>query len=685
MKIKPQQGESGKRIRVQTSTRYVFRAIIALSFLSLYARAQESPPVRIEPERPPQPVLTVPGEEGPELADVRQLVHQNPDSALVIINRHLGNTEDPAYEDWLFEYLLASGLSEIDKGAYEQGKQLCLQAVLQSRKTGHFFLNSSRAFSNIGNAYSYQSEYREAAKYYYYAVTIGETDTTVAPFLGSYYNNMATVLLSIGQNDRAIFYLNKAEAAHMQSGSTRNLPSTYNNLGVAYSRKGDPDKAWEYFSKALDISRQFGKEQSEIAALINLGAACIERGEPAKGIPYLKAVLEKEKGVNPYYKETNALCLLGTAYLYLKDYASAEKYLLLTLERARELGIPEFTQEAHGQLADLYSETGDFQKAFRHQEAFMTLKDSLTNKEKTEAINLLEVKYRTTQKDKELVEKQLLIRDQERKLTRKNIWIVGIASGTVALLVLFAAVYQKYRHRQRIQAKQILILKQEREIDRLKAMMQGEEKERTRLARELHDGVGGTLAAVKMNFAAVQKHFPFLQKEESFSEAMEMLDTMSTELREAAHNLMPESVVQNGLPEAVRRYCEQITKAKDLDIEFQVYGSFSQLDPDTVITIYRIIQELLHNIVKHAKATHAIVQLSLHDHLLSIVLEDNGIGFNPDEETTGIGLKNLRSRVQRMNGHMTIETASQKDPNAQHSGTTVYLEFDLTTPKKILT
>ena len=673
-------GRSG----VRQAARLAQGAVMLLLCLSLPAYGQEQPPVRLGQEPVARPVVTIPEDAGIRLPEVRELVHRNPDSALGIITAHMQRGDDHDREGWLFEYLLASGLHEIDKGAYEAGKQLCLQAVLQSRKTRQFFLNSSRAFSNIGNAYSYQSEFREAAKYYYYAILVAEKDTASAIYIGGFYNNMATVLLSIGRYNQAIYYLNKAEAANIKSGAYSSLSSTYNNMGVAWSNKGDRDKAREYFGKALQISKQYNKRQSEVAALINLGADCIERGEPAKAVPYLKAVLNNKKGVNPYYKETNALCLLGTAYIYLEDYPNAERYLQLTLKRAGQLGIPEFTREAHAQLSDLYSQTKDYEKAFFHQQAYMRLKDSIVNKEKTDAVSLLEVKYRTAQKDKELVEKQLLIKEQERQLTQKNIWITGITLGALASCILLFSLYQKYRHRQRMQAKQILILTQEQQIERLRAMMQGEEKERTRLARELHDGVGGTLAAVKMNFGAVQKHFPFLTQEDSFSEAMEMLDTMSTELREAAHNLMPESILQHGLPESVRRYCEQIRKGKDLDIEFQAYGAFHQLDADTVISTYRIIQELLHNIVKHARATHAIVQLSHHDHLLSVVLEDNGVGFNPDGETTGIGLKNLRSRVRRMNGQMTIETATAED-SAGHSGTTISLEFDLTAQKKILT
>src|SRR5690606_6026329 len=150
----------------------------------------------------------------------------------------------------------------------------------------------------------------------------------------------------------------------------------------------------------------------------------------------------------PYYKETNALYMIGVAYIYTEDYSLAEQYLKQALEKAQAYGIPEFVNATHAQLSDLYHQTKDFRQAFLHHQAYVKLKDSITGKENAAAVNQLEVKYRTAQKDKELAEKQLLIKNQERELTKKNVWIGGIALGSLTVLALLIGVYQKYRHRQ---------------------------------------------------------------------------------------------------------------------------------------------------------------------------------------------------------------------------------------------
>ncbi len=659
-------------------------AIYGLSILLLTNPSQSLAQSAEVPQISSEPIIRL-GEQVP-IDSVRELVHDDPHLAYQIITQQLPAQNDPDYNDWVFELQLATAILKIEEGDYDAGRQWSMQAIVQSRRTDQFFVNSSRAFNTAGNASSYQSMYKEAARYYYYAITMAEQDTAANDYLSKYFNNMATVLMSLNQNDRAVYYLDKAEATNIQRGAYDLLPSVYSNRGVLYSRQKMYDSAGVLYQKALELARKHNKHQSEVAALINIAATYIERGQPAQAIPYLKEVIKSDKGVNPYFKEANALYMLGVAYSYMEDYKNAEHYLKLALDKATTYGIPEFINATHAQLSDLYHQTKDWQKAFLHHQAYVNIKDSIVGKENAEAANLLEIKYRTAQKDKEIIEKQLLIREQERQLTKKNVLIGGIALGSLTIITILFGFYQKYRHRQRLQAKQIEILRREQEIGRLRAMIQGEEKERRRLARELHDGIGGTLAAVKMSFRAVQKNFSFIEEAESFNEAMHMLDIMSNELREAAHNLMPESIIQNGLPESVIRYCEQIKKGKNLNIETQIYGSFDHLEADVVISVYRIIQELLHNVVKHAKATHAIVQISLHNDLLSIVLEDNGVGFDPGWESSGIGLKNMRSRIHHMNGRMTIETTPKKDsdPSNTQSGTTIYIELDLSPRKQIL-
>src|SRR5690606_10316520 len=157
------------------------------------------------------------------------------------------------------------------------------------------------------------------------------------------------------------------------------------------------------------------------------------------------------------------------------------------------------------------------------------------------------------------------------------------------------------------------LLQQEKEINILKASMKGEERERTRIAYELHDGIGGMLAAVKMNFGAVKQRYEHLYGLEELSSLMNMLEDTTDELRKTAHNLMPGILVSHSLAEALRIWCSNVNATGKLQVSLRVTGMDAPLPKDLELTLYRMIQELVQNIIKHARATKAEVDLAHRD------------------------------------------------------------------------
>src|SRR5690606_4014938 len=189
-----------------------------------------------------------------------------------------------------------------------------------------------------------------------------------------------------------------------------------------------------------------------------------------------------------------------------------------------------------------------------------------------------------------------------------------------------------------------------------------------RLARELHDGIGGMLTAMKMNLSTARRKAPELTLNPSLTELMHMLEDTSSEVRKTAHNLMPDVLVQHALPEALMIFCNHIHK--ELETELSCQGDFTQLDKATELMLYRMVQELMQNVLKHASATRASIELIIYEGKLLLTVEDNGIGFDANEENKGFGLQNLRYRVAALQGKISI--TSEKN-----SSTIVHLEFDL--------
>lgn len=200
-------------------------------------------------------------------------------------------------------------------------------------------------------------------------------------------------------------------------------------------------------------------------------------------------------------------------------------------------------------------------------------------------------------------------------------------------------------------------------------MINGQETERTRIARELHDGLGGLLSATKMHFMTINQSKLENSNKEPLQKCLELLDRSNKDLREIAHSMMPEILLQKGLTSALQSYCDQLNGSRIISFEFHHFGIESRLKNNVEIIIYRIIQELLNNILKHSNASKAIVQISKEQNKLFITVEDDGIGFKLDQndQQPSAGIKNIRERIYYLNGNLSIDSK-------EGIGTTVYIE-----------
>ncbi|MBY0433217.1 MAG: sensor histidine kinase, partial [Cyclobacteriaceae bacterium] len=192
------------------------------------------------------------------------------------------------------------------------------------------------------------------------------------------------------------------------------------------------------------------------------------------------------------------------------------------------------------------------------------------------------------------------------------------------------------------------------------AVIRGQEEERGRLAKDLHDGLGGMLSGIKFSLANMKSNV-ILDAESAlvFERSLDMLDHSISELRRVAHNMMPEVLVKFGLEEAVKSYCDSVQQSGMVRVNFQSVGTAYRFASDREITVYRIIQELMTNVVKHAKANHALVQLGWQQNSVHVTVEDDGVGFDVDtlEKSRGAGWANIRSRVDFLKGKLDVQSA----------------------------
>lgn len=595
------------------------------------------------------------------------------DSAITYFQRLLQQSRQTNYSYGIIATLSRLGILYKNKGLYEQSIHAFQEAISYCQQTGREPALLAKIYNGIGNVYLVQGAYEQAAAYYYKATIIAENfPVQTASAIGSIYNNLAGVLNRLHQWQKALYYLDKAEHIARAQDNNRLLGNALHNKGCVYINQKDWDKSLQYLKAALSVSRKSNLPALQHMSLTSIGTAYLEKGMPERALASLLEAKNLAVDIPPF-NENAFMLAISKAYFQMKDYKQAEHFLLQVLRKAEVLGLDDNQRDAHKNLAYLYAATGDYRKAYIHKESLEELIDKIENQETVKNIHQLEIKYHTAQKDKEIIKNQLQISEQKHHIEKKNILITVIIAGIVLLTVLLIGANINYRHKQRLQANRIRLLQQEKElsekeqeIKELKATMQGEEKERTRIARELHDGIVSQLAAVRLNFSALSKDESYAQ---DFDDALQQLSDVTQELRITAQNLTPEILLQNGLVEAVHTFCEKMAKATGLEIDFQVYGDLPLMETDFELSLYRMVQELIHNVIKHAQATQLLVQFSYQNERLGITIEDNGIGLSREiiNRSKGTGLNNIYARVKILNGHMDIVN--------DESGTTIYLEF----------
>ncbi len=375
----------------------------------------------------------------------------------------------------------------------------------------------------------------------------------------------------------------------------------------------------------------------------------------------------KNSRLNNLYSYKSRLSLLK------KEYQTARFYIDKSVEKNYSSLDYIIASRAFYQNSVLDSLEGDFFKAYENAKKYRLAIDELDKMRYIESFNELEAKYDLSQK-----EKDILI-EQQKKDRNRNI---AIALGGILLLgsIIFFLFQKNTKRKQRIteQEREIEIQKiekalKEQELNTIDAMLEGQEKERQKLAEDLHDSVGATLAAAKLQFSHLSQHRDKANEmDELFSKTESLLDDAYTEVRAMAHLKNSGVIAKNGLLPALDKLAKNASVKGGLQVSIENFGLEQRLDNTQEITIFRIVQELITNIIKHAEATEASVSLTPFENELSIIIEDNGKGFDPRTaiKKGGMGLVNIERRVEHIEGSMDVDSTPGK-------GTTILIDIPL--------
>ncbi len=574
--------------------------------------------------------------------------------------------------------------------------------ALKLSQKNNYAEGSAIALNNIGSAYASKGNYLSAMDYYFKSQAefekICSSFDKVAAMRGkkglsSCLSNFGNVYNYQGNYYQSIVYFQKALKIEQEIDDKKGMATCYSNFGVIYGEQGNYVQALENFNNSLMIFEQLNNKKGIAACYSNLGNVYTSEGQLMKGIYFYQRALRIFQEITNYWGAANCLINIGNIYINQDNYSEGNKYYLKSLKIYEDLGdkngmalvninialqqnrqklydkaikyalkglqiseeinaLPQ-KKEAYLYLKEAYSGMGDFQKAIKYSDLYIAAKDSLFNKEKNKQIIEVQTKYETEKKINEitLLKKDNEIKKYEINQQKKNIYLIIILSFLILLIIL--ASYNFIRLKQKEKHRNELITQQKTGMLEINVM---QENERIRIARDLHDSIGQILAGIKLNFNNFGQEFhpKAINNGDTYNKLSNLIDEACSEVRVISHQMMPKTLIISGLKEAVEEFANKYYSNSGVKFEITVHG-LNINDKTIEIQLFRIIQEITSNIIKHAKADNVVIAIVQNKENLSLLIEDNGIGINKSDKENGLGLNNIASRVNSMNGSFVIE------------------------------
>ena len=558
------------------------------------------------------------------------------------------------------------------QGYFDSSLILNLKSVELSRQIKDS-ISLAKTLFNTGSSYRLKEDYENAVRYYQEGKNLFETfgNITMKAQANDILQNLYT---GMKQYRRAVEFGTKAIKDLKEIDNPSLLGTAYNNLGLNYLNLQKFDSAKRCFNEALSIAKRIDDKSMEVNQYLNMGDVLLQQRNYTSIKPYMEKALIISRKMEMHESETIALKGLSYYHQYAKNYALAKSYADSAMEIATRFDFRNERQKIYSHLSNLSYSMQDASMGQYYAIQSNLLGDSNLNETIQKNTLEIEKKYETEKKEKHIIKLEADQKAQQYLIRQKNTLNYILIGAAISLFLVTTLSYRNYQQKQKIQEQRFTDLQTQQQLTATEAVLKGEEQERTRLAKDLHDGLGGMLSGIKYSFNTMKGNLIMTQENaHAFERSMDMLDSSIKEMRRVAHNMMPEALVKFGLGTALKDFCNDINSMGVLRISYQSINVENvMIEQTTAITVYRIVQELINNTIKHAGAANAIVQLTKTDSTLSLTVEDDGKGFDKNilNFSKGIGWSNIQNRVDFLKAFLDVRTEKEK-------GTSVLVEIKI--------
>lgn len=549
-----------------------------------------------------------------------------------------------------------------------------------------------QTLKNIGDIYRIKGKQRQAIKFYKKCENL-YLETSDFEGYAKTLENIGVLYANTTQNDSAFYYFEKALMNIDTVNNKKGVANIMKEIGGCYFKSNDADNAMKFYTKAYKISNEIQYYSCNARALNGIGNCY------ALNKNYKKALLYRQKALKimiDYEIQSGRVSIynnLGNNLMRLKQYDSARYYMKKAENLARSRGnINELAMVNHS-IADLYIEKRDYNTALLYLEKgfvfvkksddifyffiyckslyetykamkdyknsliyleeYMHWTDSITKTSTKKKLEEFKIKYETTQKEQQIVAlskeselKTLKIRQGKEQHNMRLLILVVLGFSVISGLVIW-----HFTNKNRVLSKQ--------ENIRFKVVIEAEQQERKRIAQDLHDSLGQAISVIMMTASNLNVE---TSEEKKHQKLLNQIDKTYEELRNISQNIMPNTLITLGLIPALRELIEEMSVNQDLKIILLDSGDFKDLNEAKAIALYRIIQEALSNIIKHAQASDVIISFKREKDKISLSIKDNGLGLNTSKinDFKGLGWKNILSRVALLSGDVDINSSPEK-------------------------
>lgn len=533
-----------------------------------------------------------------------------PDSALALVEKNIAWLEkELSLLPELAQYYSFSGLCYMKMDRKKDALDRFYLALKKAESCKEYLVQL-KARVNIGWAMMELNQFSSAIQNFHSAIQLIEEKKLTQAYTAVIYNNLASCHGSLNNVDSAYHF---AQIAIEKARANNDIVAHANGLfilGTALEKQGKLEEALQYFLEAQPLRQKIGDPFFLVSDLAELSTLYAKMGKPTEGIQ------------------------------------SGEEALRIAASNKISAKLPMI----YTALAANYEAAKEYSKAIDAYKKINALQDSMYADANPKALAEMQTLYETEKKVR-------LIEQKDNKIRLQNFLFMGIAGLVLLGGLLLHSQYKKYRFKKEAQLQAELLLQQEQAA---KAVLEAEENERQRIAKDLHDGVGQMMSAAKMNLSAFESsmHFTEAAQKLSFSKAIELVDESCKEVRTVSHNMMPNVLLKKGLAAAVQDFTDKLDKSS-LRVHFYTEGLEERLDSNVEIVLYRVIQECVNNVIKHARASTLDISVIRDKDGIDATIEDNGKGFDATdkEKFEGIGLKNIITRIEYLKGTVDFDSA----------------------------